>query len=44
MAAEILNVHHETPELRKIQKVAEALKEGDVILYPTDTGFSLGCE
>jgi len=28
MAAEILNVHHETPELRKIQKVAEAIKEG----------------
>jgi tRNA threonylcarbamoyl adenosine modification protein (Sua5/YciO/YrdC/YwlC family) len=24
--------------------VADALKEGCVILYPTDTGFSLGCE
>lgn len=44
MAAEILNVHHETPELRKIQKVADAIKQGAVILYPTDTGFSLGCE
>jgi len=44
MAAEILNVHHETPELRKIQKVAEAIKDGAVILYTTDTGFSLGCE
>lgn len=44
MAAEILTIHHETPELRKIEKVATALKEGAVILYPTDTGFSLGCE
>lgn len=44
MAAEILTIHHETPELRKIDRVAEALKSGAVILYPTDTGFSLGCE
>lgn len=44
MAGEILTIHHQTPELRKIAKVAEALKRGAVILYPTDTGFSLGCE
>lgn len=44
MAVEILTIHHETPELRKIAKVVEELKRGAVILYPTDTGFSLGCE
>lgn len=43
MAAEILNIHHLTPELRKISKVADAIKNGAVILYPTDTGFTLGC-
>jgi tRNA threonylcarbamoyl adenosine modification protein (Sua5/YciO/YrdC/YwlC family) len=43
MAKLVLSIHSKTPELRKIDKVVEALNEGSVILYPTDTGFSLGC-
>lgn len=39
----IFTIHYETPEHRKIQKVIDALNSGGVILYPTDTGFSLGC-
>ena len=38
MASEILTIHHKTPEIRKITKVVEALRNGAVILYPTDTG------
>jgi tRNA threonylcarbamoyl adenosine modification protein (Sua5/YciO/YrdC/YwlC family) len=30
--------------MRKIAKVVDALRDGAVVLYPTDTGFSLGCE
>jgi len=44
MAQKILSIHSETPEIRKIKMVADALRDGCVILYPTDTGFSLGCE
>ena len=44
MAKEILNIHSETPEMRKVKMAAEALKDGAVILYPTDSGFSLGCD
>ena len=43
MATAILNLHPQTPELRKIDKVVDALRQGAVILYPTDTGFTLGC-
>lgn len=43
MSALILNIHSKTPEWRKIKKVSEAITDGAVILYPTDTGFSLGC-
>jgi tRNA threonylcarbamoyl adenosine modification protein (Sua5/YciO/YrdC/YwlC family) len=43
-SALVLNIHSETPEIRKVQKVADALKSGAVVLYPTDTGFALGCE
>ena len=39
----IYTIHYDTPEKQKIQKVVEILREGGVILYPTDTGFSLGC-
>lgn len=44
MASQILTIHSQTPELRKIKMVADALRDGAVALYPTDTGFSLGCE
>ncbi len=43
MASEILKLHHITPEPRKIEKIAEKIKDGSVMLYPTDTGFALGC-
>lgn len=43
MATEVLSIHSMTPELRKIRKVVDALHQGAVILYPTDTGFTLGC-
>ena len=43
MAKEILSIHSETPELRKIRKVGEALLDGKVILFPLDTGFALAC-
>jgi len=44
MASEVLNIHSETPEMRKVKMAADALKGGAVILYPTDSGFSLGCD
>lgn len=44
MANMILTIHSKTPEIRKIQKVVEALRDGAVILYPIDTGFALGCK
>ncbi|MGB9702239.1 MAG: L-threonylcarbamoyladenylate synthase [Candidatus Kapaibacteriota bacterium] len=44
MGAEILTIHHQTPEVRKIQKVSDMLNDGAVIIYPTDTGYTLGCK
>jgi tRNA threonylcarbamoyl adenosine modification protein (Sua5/YciO/YrdC/YwlC family) len=43
MASEVLNIHPVTPQSAKISKVVNALQNGAVILYPTDTGFALGC-
>jgi tRNA threonylcarbamoyl adenosine modification protein (Sua5/YciO/YrdC/YwlC family) len=44
MPATIYTIHYETPEKQKIKKIIETLQEGGVILYPTDTGYSLGCK
>ncbi len=39
-----LNVHPDNPQPRNISKVVEVLKEGGVIVYPTDTIYGLGCD
>lgn len=38
-----LGIHPENPEGRKIRQAVEALDEGAVIVYPTDTVYALGC-
>ncbi|ROL58336.1 threonylcarbamoyl-AMP synthase [Bacteroidetes/Chlorobi group bacterium Naka2016] len=43
MSALVFTIHSKNPERRKLQKVCEVLYEGGVIIYPTDTGFTLGC-
>ena len=37
-------VYPEHPEPRKIRRAADALRAGDVIAYPTDTVYGLGCD
>jgi tRNA threonylcarbamoyl adenosine modification protein (Sua5/YciO/YrdC/YwlC family) len=40
----ILSVNSDHPEPRKIRKTVEALEAGEVIAYPTDTVYGLGCD
>lgn len=40
----LLRIHPENPELRKIRMVADCLKNGGVIIYPTDTVYAIGCD
>jgi len=40
----LLAIHPEHPEPRKIRRAVEALAEGGVIAYPTDTVYGLGCD
>jgi tRNA threonylcarbamoyl adenosine modification protein (Sua5/YciO/YrdC/YwlC family) len=39
-----IEVHPEHPEPRKIRRAVEALRSGEVIAYPTDTVYALGCD
>ncbi len=39
----ILEIHPDHPQTRIISKIAECLKEGGIIAYPTDTTYGIGC-
>jgi tRNA threonylcarbamoyl adenosine modification protein (Sua5/YciO/YrdC/YwlC family) len=40
----LLRIHPENPEMRKIRIVTDCLKNGGVIIYPSDTVYALGCD
>ena len=40
----LIKIHPENPQPRLISQVAECLKEGGIIIYPTDTIYGLGCD
>ena len=44
MAAEFLSIHPLNPESRKIKHVVDVLRNGGIIVYPTDTIYGIGCD
>ncbi|MCU0358333.1 MAG: L-threonylcarbamoyladenylate synthase [Cyclobacteriaceae bacterium] len=44
MTAELLTIHPLNPEPRKIDYVVNMLRQGGIIVYPTDTIYGIGCD
>lgn len=42
--AELIRIFEENPNEREIEKVVKVLKQGGLIIYPTDTVYGLGCD
>jgi tRNA threonylcarbamoyl adenosine modification protein (Sua5/YciO/YrdC/YwlC family) len=40
----LIRIHPENPQERHIQQVISILKQGGIIVYPTDTIYGLGCD
>ena len=40
----LLHIHPQNPQPRLLSQVAECLKGGGIIIYPTDTIYGLGCD
>ena len=41
--ARFLDVHPVDPQPRLVRQVADVVRDGGVIAYPTDSGYALGC-
>ncbi|MEB3291028.1 MAG: L-threonylcarbamoyladenylate synthase [Leptolyngbya sp.] len=42
--ATLYRLHPETPQSRKVATIVEALSQGAIALYPTDTVYAIGCD
>ena len=42
--AELLKIYPENPNPKAIEKVVKVLKNGGLVIYPTDTVYGLGCD
>src|ERR1044071_1731836 len=40
----LVRIHPDNPQERHIRQVVSVLKNGGVIIYPTDTIYGLGCD
>ena len=40
----LIQIHPDNPDPRQIKKVVECLKDGGLIIYPTDTVYGFGCD
>lgn len=42
--AELIKIYEENPSPKLINKVVEVLRNGGLVIYPTDTVYGLGCD
>jgi tRNA threonylcarbamoyl adenosine modification protein (Sua5/YciO/YrdC/YwlC family) len=41
--SQFFQIHPENPQARLIRQAVEVVRQGKVIVYPTDSGYALGC-
>jgi len=40
----LISIHPDNPEQRKLNEVVKVLRKGGIIIYPTDTVYSMACD
>jgi len=40
----LLVLDPEHPQPRKLEKAADMVRDGEILVYPTDTGYGIGCD
>ncbi|HCA88764.1 MAG TPA: threonylcarbamoyl-AMP synthase, partial [Legionellales bacterium] len=41
--SQLFAIHPDNPQARLLRQAASIINEGGVIVYPTDSGYALGC-
>lgn len=44
MAAEFIRLYEENPDPKRVRQIVDVLRNGGVIIYPTDTVYGMGCD
>ncbi|UII22871.1 L-threonylcarbamoyladenylate synthase [Fulvivirga ligni] len=44
MPAEFVKLYPENPEREKIEHIVNVLRDGGIVIYPTDTIYGIGCD
>lgn len=42
--SQFFTIHPETPQPRLIKQACELIRQGEVVVYPTDSGYAIGCQ
>lgn len=40
----VLDIHPDNPQTRFVQEAVKAFAQGQIVIYPTDSGYSIGCD
>ncbi|MGV8057287.1 MAG: L-threonylcarbamoyladenylate synthase [Smithellaceae bacterium] len=40
----MLSINNQNPQMRLVKKAVDVLRDGGIIIYPTDTVYGLGCD
>lgn len=40
----LIKLYEQNPNLREIEKIVRILREGGIVIYPTDTVYAMGCD
>jgi tRNA threonylcarbamoyl adenosine modification protein (Sua5/YciO/YrdC/YwlC family) len=44
MAADFIKLYPDNPDMKKVNRVVDILRDGGIIIYPTDTVYGMGCD
>ena len=44
MSAELIKLYPENPEEKKVRHIVDVLRNGGLVIYPTDTVYGIGCD
>ncbi|WP_347159828.1 L-threonylcarbamoyladenylate synthase [Pontibacter chitinilyticus] len=43
-SATLIQIHPDNPQEKKVREVVEVLRNGGIVIYPTDTIYGIGCD